>query len=76
MGREAVQAVHRALCAGHTEVIDADVSSYFDTIPHADVMTSLARRLRESCTSRSMRRGERRVMDLPRACLDQIIRAP
>jgi len=22
MGREAVQAVHRALCAGHTEVID------------------------------------------------------
>lgn len=42
---KAVQAVHRALCAGHTEVIDADVSSYFDTIPHADLMKSLARRL-------------------------------
>jgi len=42
---EAVQAVHRALCAGHTEVIDADVSSYFDTIPHADLMKSLARRI-------------------------------
>jgi len=41
---EAVQAVHRALCAGHTEVIDADVSSYFDSIPHADLMKSLARR--------------------------------
>jgi RNA-directed DNA polymerase len=42
---EAVQEVHRALCAGHTEVIDGDVTSYFDTIPHADLMKSLARRL-------------------------------
>ena len=37
--------MHRALCAGQTEVIDADVSQYFDTIPHADLMKSLARRL-------------------------------
>ncbi len=42
---EAVQEVHRALDAGHTEVIDADVSQYFDTIPHADLMKSLARRI-------------------------------
>lgn len=42
---EAVQAVHRALCAGHTEVVDADVSKYFDTIPHAALMQSLARRI-------------------------------
>jgi RNA-directed DNA polymerase len=42
---EAVQEVHRALCAGHTEVIDADVSQYFDTIPHADLVKSLARRI-------------------------------
>jgi RNA-directed DNA polymerase len=42
---EAVQEVHRALCAGHTEVVDADVSRYFDTIPHAELMKSLARRL-------------------------------
>jgi RNA-directed DNA polymerase len=42
---EAVQVVHRALCAGHTQVIDADLSAYFDTIPHADLMKSLARRL-------------------------------
>jgi RNA-directed DNA polymerase len=28
--REAVQEVHRALCAGHTEVIDGDVSQYLD----------------------------------------------
>jgi len=49
---EAVQAVHRALCAGQTEVIDADVSQYFDTIPHADLMQSLARRL---CDRRLLR---------------------
>ncbi len=42
---EAVQEVHRALCAGHTEVLDADVSTYFDTVPHSDLMTSLARRI-------------------------------
>ena len=42
---EAVQEVHRALCAGHTEVVDADVLQYFDTIPHAELMKSLARRL-------------------------------
>jgi len=41
----AVQEVHRALCAGHTEVIDGDVSQYFDAIPHADLMKSLARRI-------------------------------
>ena len=47
-GRSALKAdqeVHRALCAGHTEVIDADVSKYFDTVPHSDLMTSLARRI-------------------------------
>jgi len=47
-GRAAVEAVqegHRALCAGHTEVVDADVSQYFDTIPHAELMKSLARRI-------------------------------
>jgi len=42
---EAVQTVHRALCAGHSQVVDADVSQYFDTIPHAALMKSLARRI-------------------------------
>ncbi len=42
---EAVQAVHRALCKGHAQVVDADVSKYFDTIPHAALMQSLARRI-------------------------------
>lgn len=43
--QEAVQEVHRALCAGHTDVVDADVSSYFDTIPHSELVKSLARRI-------------------------------
>jgi RNA-directed DNA polymerase len=43
--REAVQEVHRALCAGHNGVVDADVSKYFDTVPHNDLMKSLARRI-------------------------------
>ena len=30
---------------GHTEVIDADLSSYFDTIPHAELMKTVARRI-------------------------------
>ncbi len=42
---KAVQEVHRALCAGHTDVVDADVSSYFDAIPHSDLVKSLARRI-------------------------------
>ncbi len=42
---DAVQAVHRLLNTGHTEVVDADLSGYFDSIPHAELMTSVARRV-------------------------------
>ncbi len=31
---DAVQAVHKLLCRGYTDVVDADLSKYFDTIPH------------------------------------------
>jgi RNA-directed DNA polymerase len=53
---EAVQAVHRALCAGHSAVVDADVSKYFDTIPHAALMQSLARRLSDRRLLRLLKR--------------------
>lgn len=43
--KEAVQAVHGALCQGQTGVVDADVSAYFDTIPHEARMKSIARRV-------------------------------
>jgi RNA-directed DNA polymerase len=41
----AVKAVHGALLDGKTEVIDADLSTYFDTIPHAELMKCLMRRI-------------------------------
>ncbi len=53
---QAVQAVHRELCAGHSAVIDADVSGYFDSIPHADLMQPLARRLSDRRLLRLLKR--------------------
>ena len=41
---DAVQQVQALLDAGHTEVVDADLSGYFDSIPHAELMKSVARR--------------------------------
>ena len=43
--RDAIQQVHRAMCRGRTDVVDADLSKYFDTIPHADLLKSVARRI-------------------------------
>lgn len=54
--REAVEAVHRALCAGLTQVVDADVSQYFDTIPHAALMQALARRISDRKVLRLLKR--------------------
>src|SRR5262250_3407918 len=42
---DAIQKVHKLLCAGYTDVVDADLSCYFDTIPHAELMKSVARRV-------------------------------
>src|SRR5919197_2699138 len=35
---DAVEAVHEALRRGYTDVVDADLSKYFDTIPHDQLM--------------------------------------
>src|SRR5438445_157294 len=42
---DAVQLVQALMIQGHTEVIDADLSGYFDSIPHAELMKSVARRV-------------------------------
>jgi RNA-directed DNA polymerase len=42
---DAVEETHRLLCRGYTDVVDADSSKYFDTIPHADLLRSVARRV-------------------------------
>jgi RNA-directed DNA polymerase len=44
-GVDAIQEVHRLLCRGYTDVVDADLSAYFDTIPHRDLMQSVSRRI-------------------------------
>src|ERR1700761_2915437 len=43
--QDAVRKVHQLLRAGYTDVVDADLSKYFDTIPHAELLNSVARRI-------------------------------
>ena len=50
-GRNAQQAVidaEETLYQGHLDVVDADLADYFGSIPHADLMRSLARRIVDS----------------------------
>ena len=42
---DAIIKVQGLLDAGYTDVVDADLSGYFDSIPHADLMKSVARRI-------------------------------
>jgi RNA-directed DNA polymerase len=42
---QAIQLVLTLLRQGYTDVVDADLSKYFDTIPHDELMQSLARRI-------------------------------
>ena len=44
-GIDAVKTVHRLLCQGFTDVVDADLSKYFDTIPHSELLRSVAARI-------------------------------
>jgi len=44
-GLDAVRQVHTLVNSGHREVVDADLSGYFDSIPHAELMKSVARRI-------------------------------
>jgi RNA-directed DNA polymerase len=42
---DAVKKVHQHICQGYTDVVDADLSGYFDSIPHGDLIKSVARRV-------------------------------
>jgi len=61
-GRNAQQAaveVEELLFRGHPEVVDADLADYFGSIPHADLLKSVARRI-----------VDRRVLQLIKMWLD------
>jgi len=42
---DAVREVHKLINTGYGEVVDADLSSYFDSLPHAELLKSVARRV-------------------------------
>src|ERR1017187_2038520 len=42
---DAVKHVHKLINTGHGEIVDADLSGYFDSIPHAELLQSVARRV-------------------------------
>jgi len=42
---DAVRRVHRLINTGHVEIVDADLTAYFDTLPHSELLKSVARRV-------------------------------
>jgi len=49
---DAVKDVHRHLRRGYTDVVDADLSRYFDSIPHTELLKSVARRVADGAVLR------------------------
>jgi RNA-directed DNA polymerase len=43
--QDAIQKVDELLHQGYTDIVDADLSKYFDTIPHSELMQCMARRI-------------------------------
>jgi RNA-directed DNA polymerase len=43
--QDAIREVDELLHEGYTDIVDADLSKYFDTIPHSELMQSVARRI-------------------------------
>ena len=42
---DAVKEVRRLICRGYSGVVDADLSRYFDSVPHDQLLNSVARRI-------------------------------
>lgn len=42
---DAIREIHCLLNTGHTDVVDADLSGYFDSIPHSELIKTVARRV-------------------------------
>jgi len=43
--QDAVRTVHRSLLEGYTDVVDADLAKFFDSIPHDELLLCVARRV-------------------------------
>jgi RNA-directed DNA polymerase len=54
---DAVEQVQALMKTGHSEVVDADLSGYFDSIPHAERMKSVARRVSDRHLVHRMKMG-------------------
>ena len=52
---QAVEAIREALRMGKTEVVDADLAQYFDTIPHRQLMRQVARRVSDGAILKLIR---------------------
>lgn len=52
---DAVSHVQELLSSGHGQVVDADLSGYFDSIPHAELLKSLARRISDGAMMRLLK---------------------
>ena len=42
---DAVRNVHKLINTGHVEIVDADLAAYFESLPHAELLKSVARRV-------------------------------
>jgi RNA-directed DNA polymerase len=49
---QAIAAINQAVHHGYVEIIDADLSKYFDTIPHRQLMRAVARRVSDGSVLR------------------------
>ena len=52
---QAMDTIKEAMLTGQTEVVDADLSSYFDTIPHRLLMKQVAKRVSDGSILRLIR---------------------
>jgi len=50
--QQAIDEVEQAVRSGYTEIIDADLSKYFDTIPQRELLKAVARRVRDGSVLR------------------------
>lgn len=52
---QAIDAISKGLLSGRTEVVDADLSKYFDTIPHRELIRQVKRRVSDGAILKLIR---------------------